>query len=257
MKRRPLPSKRSGDSKRSGELKSPRDAEHPAGTFAAGDPTATTGSPAVTPRVDAAPRVYSAPPMKWKRLLSVLVILHVVAVTLSLFAVVEPSQTHAELLSLVQPYLRATRFDIDDRPIYLTHDDRSDQPMRIQVSDSVSPGEDSWRTIEPPGTAGLAGSDRYHRWLATAVLLQDSEQPGLVAELLLGFVRSHPEARSVRIVLLPTDLTSIADETAESVYVARIARGGDRVSLVHVPPAAQSAVAVPGSGAVPDSGEER
>src|SRR6056297_562550 len=231
MKRRPAPPKRSSESKRSIDTNDRSETS-----------VAATRTPA------APPRVYAAPPAKWRRVVALLVVVHLVAVTLSMLAVIEPSETHAELLSLVQPYLRATRFDIDDRPIYLTHDDRSDQPMRIQVSDSVSPSEDSWRTIEPPGTAGLAGSDRYHRWLATAVLLQDSEQPGLVAELLLGFVRSHPDARSVRIVLLPTDLTTVVDDAGAAAYVARVARGGDRVSLVHVPPAAESAVAIPATG---------
>ena len=190
-------------------------------------------------------RCAESPTPRTMTLLSLFLVFHLLAISLSFFSVVDPSETQVRLLSLVQPYLRATRFGVDDRPIYLTHADRSEQPMRLQVAKTFKPSEQDWRTIHPPGVPGLASSDRHHRWLATAVLLAESDQPGLVAELLLGFASDQPDIRSLRIVRLPTELTTILDDAAPPPYVARVARAGDRVSFVHVPSAAHSSVAVP------------
>lgn len=210
-------------------------------------PTPTDGPPAeASGRSATSPRCRDHyPTRRVRRVASAILLVHVLALAASFFAVVEPSETQVRVLAWLQPYLRMTRFGVDERPIYLAHGNRSEQPMRLQVSRTFRPGDRDWRTVEPQGVPGLASSDRYHRWLSTAVLLADSEQPGLVAELLLGHVAQDPEIRAVRIVVLPTELTTVMDDDLPPPFEARVARGGGRVSLVHVPPEEQSSIALP------------
>ena len=209
-------------------------------TPADGPPAEASGPAATSPRCRD-----HYPTRRVRRVASAILSVHLLALAASFFAVVEPSETQARVLAWLQPYLRMTRFGVDERPIYLAHGNRSEQPMRLQVSRTFRPGDRDWRTVEPEGVPGLASSDRYHRWLSTAVLLADAEQPGLVAELLLGHVASDPEIRAVRIVVLPTDLTTVMDDDQPPPFEARVARGSGRVSLVHVPPEEQSSIALP------------
>jgi hypothetical protein len=190
-----------------------------------------------------------------------------IAILISFTSVVEPSGIHSRLSSLVHPYLRPAHFSADDRPVYLAHGDPSEQPHRLQtttasITDIESFDTDQWRTVEPAGRAalssypGLAVSDRSARWLTTAAMLADNEQPSLVAELLLPIARQNPNVTAIRIVRLPTDLSDI-NASAESPYVARVVRSGDLISLVQLQPARLSSQAIPaarnsaGGGAAP------
>lgn len=176
---------------------------------------------------------------------------HLLAITVSFTSVVEPSAIHAQLSKLVHPYLRPTHFAADDRPVYLAHGDASEQPHRLQVT-TASPADFdsidsidtvSWRTVGPNRNAGLAVSDRVARWLSTAAMLAENDQPSLVAELLLPIIEDDMAVTAIRIVRLPTDLSDI-DAEAESPYVARVIRSGDLVSLVQLNPARLSSPAV-------------
>jgi hypothetical protein len=177
------------------------------------------------------------------------------AITISFTSVVEPSGIHSRLSALVHPYLRPAHFAADDRPVYLAHGNPSEQPHRLQtttasITDIESLGDDQWRTFEPAGEAassaypGLAVSDRRARWLTTAAMLADNEQPSLVAELLLPIVRQNPKLTAIRIVRLPTDLSDINTEE-ESPYVARVVRSGDLVSLVQLQPVRLNSQVIP------------
>ncbi len=164
--------------------------------------------------------------------------LHLLAIWISFTSVVEPSSIHARFASLVHPYVRPTHFAADDRPVYLTHGNPSEQPHRLQVTtdplnDMASVDTRSWQTVGPSGYAGLAVSDRTARWLSTAAMLAENDQPGLVAELLLPIAQSDPSVNAIRIVRLPTDLNDINTET-ESPYVARVVRGDGFVSLLEL-----------------------
>jgi hypothetical protein len=192
------------------------------------------------------PTAMAGPTMRtW---LSLWVSVHLLAILVSFTGVVEPSTIHARLSELAHPYLRPTHFAADDRPVYLAYGDSFEQPHRLQVTTSIVTDIASvdalrWQAVGPDGGPGLAVSDRVARWLSTAAMLAENEQPGLVAELLLPVAQHDPRIRAIRIVRFPTDLSDINEE-AESPYVARVVRDGDFVSLVQLRPARLSSQAL-------------
>ena len=152
-----------------------------------------------------------------------------------------------------------THFGVDDRPLYLAYGNASERPHRLEVTradlqhfDSevewTNPhfreNDESRLTIVrgPAAAAGLAISDRYARWLATAATLAETEQPSLVAELLLPVLGQDDSIRGVRIIRRPTDLASTL-ETEDTPYVARVIRGASEISLVQLKPTRLNAIA--------------
>lgn len=201
---------------------------------------------------DEVPEVESDVPSSTVRTwVSIWVAVHLVAIAISFTAVVEPSSLHAQLTQVLHPYLRAPHFGADDRPVYLAHGDATEQPHRLQITtatgDPASLQSTNWREIDPlEGQAkpGLASSDRMGRYVATIALLAGNEQPSLVAELLLPIATSNPELTVIRVVRLPTDLNEI-NTGVETVYLARIVRRGESVSLVQLREARLSSEARP------------
>jgi hypothetical protein len=185
-------------------------------------------------------------PSPAKRLvLSIWLCFHLFAILISFTYVVEPSTIHARLSGWAYPYLRSTHFSADDRPVYLAHGDPSERPHRVQITnDLVSDIElvDTyrWRTVGPDVTPGLAASDRVARWLSTAAMVAGNDDPGLVAELMLPIIEQNSDATALRILRLTTDLGDIG-EADESIYVARVIRRGNEVSLVRLEAARLSA----------------
>lgn len=178
-------------------------------------------------------------------LLSLAVALHLFAITASFLSVTAPSETQDRWLRFVQPYLQATHFGLDDRPIYLADGAASEQPLRLQVSATASPvGPQDWRIIDSPGWPGLPADDRMHRWLATAAMLAESEQPSLVAELLLPVAVHDESIKAIRIRRLPRASGPGIVDGESLPYTARVVRSGDRVSLVQLQPSRLNATAV-------------
>lgn len=190
--------------------------------------------------------------------------IHLFALLVSFSAVVEPSSVQVRFQDLFRPYLQATHFGADDRPLYLAYGDSSEQPHRLESTEvEITSGDADvdWQSVHfreddvttfsfvggPAATAGLAVSDRYGRWLSTAATLAENEQPSLVAELLVPVVRSDEAIRAIRIVRMTTDLSATVEEDNYP-YVARVIRDGNRVSLVQLQPSRLSAKA--------DSGDE-
>lgn len=188
-----------------------------------------------------------APSSGVRTALSLWVSFHLFAILVSFLAVVEPSGVHSAVVRLIRPYLQATHFGADDRPVYLAHGNASEQPHRVQVSseplsDAESADSAKWEDAGPKGTAGLAVSDRIHRWAASGALLAETGQASLVAELLLPVAIENSEAESIRIVRFPTDLNDVL-ANPESPYVARIIREQDTATLVQLKPKRLSAAA--------------
>jgi len=179
-----------------------------------------------------------------KTYLSIGVAVHLLALAISFTAVVEPSSVQQRLSDLLQPYLRPTHFSADDRPVYLTHGGSDDQPHRIEVTTEPvagveASGDVKWQVIGPAeqggfaSTPGFAVSDRVARWLSTAAMLAENDQPSLVADLILPIVVNRSSVQSVRIVRYPTDLNDV--NVGVSVpYLARVVRAKDGVSLVQL-----------------------
>jgi len=179
-----------------------------------------------------------------KTWLSIWLVVHLMAITVSFTAVVQPSSLHQSLSEVLQPYLRPTHFSADDRPVYLTHGDADDQPHRIEMTTDrvtgVATSDDlKWRVIGPAqgggfaSTPGLAVSDRVARWLSTAAMLAENDQPSLVADLILPVVAKQPAIKGIRIVRYPTDLNDVNTDVAVP-YLARVVRDQGRVSLVQL-----------------------
>ena len=156
--------------------------------------------------------------------LSLFVVLHLMALFVSYTSVVEPSGLHNSLRAIAHPYLRTLSFAVDDRPVYLAHGDADEYPLRIEISA---------QPISRMGGLPDSASDRMSRWLATASLLSQSGQSGLVAELVVSIAQRNPKAKSIRIVRYPTDLSDVNAER-ESVYVARIIHDGQQIRLVQI-----------------------
>lgn len=170
-------------------------------------------------------------PMPHPRLrivISVALVAHLAAIAISFAAAVEPSQVHSRLVDLLLPYFQLTHFGADDRPVYLAHGEKSEQPHRMEWTASDHPGENDWIPLLPASTPGLAVSDRLHRYLAKAASLADAEKSSVVANLIMPVVRFHPDTKLVRIIRLPTELTTIIDDAAPPPYIARV---------IHVDPA--------------------
>ncbi len=186
----------------------------------------------------------SVPGPRLKRLLSVWLLFHLLVVGLSLTATVDPSETQSRVLESVQFYITPTHFSADGLPVYLAWGGASEQPHRLQTSNlkpSAAPGlfslpiDDSrWTTVPPTGPTGGLQNDRYTRWLSTVATLAENEQPSLAAELLLPAVSVDSSIQAIRIVRLPTELTTIADDQAPPPYSAAVARKNNRVSLVQI-----------------------
>lgn len=180
------------------------------------------------------------PSRRARLLIGGLVGLHLVALTVSYAAIIEPSSTHSSLLGLLTPYLRATHFAADGRRFYLAHATPDEQPHRLQVASKndyasfeVDPRTE-WSTVDPAGIAGAARHDRYTRWMTLIAMLAESERPSLAATLLLPLVEDEPQVDAVRIVRLPTQLTTVADDSRGPVFLARVVRSGDSVKLISI-----------------------
>lgn len=224
-----------------------------------GDAAPTSPSQPTAPTSDSAAR----PSLRIRTVLTVWLCMHLPAILISFTGGVEPSTIHAQLSNLTHIYLRPAHFSADDRPVYLAHGNPSEQPHRVQVTTELVSDIDlvethRWQTAGPDGAAGLAVSDRVWRWLSTAVMVGENDQPGLVAELLMPIVQQNPDVTAVRIVRLPfpADLTGINEET-ESPYVARVVRRDNGVSLVRLESARLSSQAVkPNANRQEGSGDE-
>lgn len=173
-------------------------------------------------------------------LISVAIVVHLFALFLSYSAIVEPSSTHSSLLDALSPYLRSTHFAADGRPFYLAHGTADEQPHRLQFASADDSKmlqidlQTRWTTIEPGSVPGLAASDRYRRWMGLVATLAQSDQPSLAAALLMPLVSADDSIDAVRIIRLPTELTTAAEDAAPPVYLARVIREDSGVRLVSV-----------------------
>ena len=200
----------------------------------------------------------------WAGMISAAVALHFVTLFLSYAATVDMSDMQARYLNAAIPYSRMTHFDADQRRLFLGHNNSQDQPHRLQVarlregqalSDfKLEPGVE-WETVAPLGPAGLAGNDRYSRWMRWVSLLSDSERSGLAATLIGPFIRFDPTVAAVRIVRLPTELTTVEQDARPVAYLARVTRREDQLHLVAVRPRAQTTFARAADPGEPPSGD--
>lgn len=174
-------------------------------------------------------------------ILSCLLVVHLIAIFVSYSAIIEPSQTHSQLLAAATPYLRSTHFSADGRPFYLAHDTPDEQPHRLQYATRdakdgslVIDSQTQWTTIEPSGIAGLASWDRYARWMVLTSTLAQSDRPSLAAALLMPLVAADESIDAIRIIRLPTQLTTSEEDAAPPVYLARVIRTLDEIRLVSI-----------------------
>ncbi len=168
--------------------------------------------------------VVKAPGPRGRQIISVAIVLHLIATGASLMATVEPSAMHAGLVDQLSPYLQLTHFGGDEQRFYFAHGGKNEQAHRIEWSESATPSESEWLPWAADVAPGLAESDRLARFLVRAAELADDDQSSLVATMLLPIAQRQPTMRSLRIVRLPTQLTTIIDDAAPPPYVARVVR---------------------------------
>ena len=173
-------------------------------------------------------------------LISVALVLHLFVLLLSYTAIIEPSATHTRLLDAAAPYLRLTHFPADGRPFYLAHGIPDEQPHRLQFASRGSnpsleiDSQTEWTTVQPSGIAGLASWDRYGRWMKLVGTLAQSDRPSLAAALLMPLISADESIDAVRIIRLPTQLTTAEQDAAPPVYLARVVRDSQEVGLVSI-----------------------
>ncbi|MCC9601337.1 hypothetical protein LOC67_12345 [Stieleria sp. JC731] len=238
-RRKPPPSRSSSSDSGSTESKA-----SPPNDVSTGDVAASGGSSNEhRKKIDRGGAVENAAQMPSKairNLLSFLVVLHLVVLFVSFSAIIEPSSTQNSLLETLAPYLRSTHFAADGRRFYLAHATADEQPHRLQVAAANPRGpfeidyQTKWTTVDPSGIPGLAASDRYAKWMALAATLSESDQRSLAAALLMPLVRSDKTIAAVRIVRLPTQLTTAEQDAAGPAYLARVVRDENQVSLVSI-----------------------
>ncbi len=204
-----------------------------------------------------------------QRLLLGLAVAHLGLLFLSYTAVVGPSAGHSRWLSVLAPLLRTTHFGADGRPYYLAQGTPDEQPHRLQFvslpdneSELKLDAQTQWTTIEPSGFAGFASHDHYRRWMRLVATLAESERPSLAAALLMPLVNNQsesdgPKIDAVRIIRLPTQLTTAVDDAAPPAYIARVVRsvrkdGGNDVRLVSIQPTRLTTFSQADAGESPD-----
>lgn len=173
-----------------------------------------------------------------KQALPVLAVAHLIAVAFSYLAIVEPSSIHTSILASSAPYLRSTHFAADGRRYYMAHGTPDEQPHRLQYAtlddQQAIDSNTNWETVKPSGIPGLASSDRYQRWMILTATLAESDQPSLAAALLLPLVKQDDSIDVIRVIRLPTELTTAADDSAPPPYVARVVRDENQTRIVSI-----------------------
>lgn len=186
--------------------------------------------------------------MTWKQRGFVLFIMgHLFLVATSLLSTVSPSGWMSQILAVGNPYLRATHFGVDARPVYLAHGNPNEQPLRLRVNDDEE--------LLPNTIAGAGSDDRQQRWLATVGLLAEQEQPSLVAELVMPVLQRTQWQRPsdaiqdpmVRLIREPTILSDVLDDQAPPLYEAKIINNQGEIAVVRLLPPRLTATAIGGT----------
>ncbi len=177
-----------------------------------------------------------------KTLLSVAVVAHCLALAISFTSAVEPSSTQAMVENQLSTYLKAFHFSTSEAPVYLAAGNTSEQPLRLQFTkrdprkelDLLSANRDDprWETIEPNGIGGAMGQDFYARWMTGAAILAETDSPGPVAELLLPKISDDESILAVRVIRLPTELSTTLQDQAPPVFTAIVSRANDQLALI-------------------------
>ena len=167
-------------------------------------------------------------PSRWMQLaVSAWVLFHFSSLLVTLLGSAvqgELSEGELGLANIARPYCDTAHFRVDSGPLTLS----GEEPLRfvrLQVLESGF-GE-SWKTIEPKGLPRLGEHDRYARLMRLVVMLAESEQPSLIAELLLPIVSRNSQVTSVRVVNLK--------ELDAAIYNARVSRRDGSALLIQVP----------------------
>lgn len=231
MKRRkPNPTKRAA---KSGETDRKPGVNEPASSETAAKEPVVTASGQDGP---------SGPGPQLKAFLACFLAFHFLALLVTFASVIEPSELHAAIDEKLSLYLQNANFSTDERPVYLASGSSTEQPFRFQ-STTVDPHLDAsileaglederWTTIAPPGPAGGLGNDWYARWLKNATILAEAQSSGAVAELLLSKVPDDESVKAIRIVRLPTELTTAEEDLRPAPYTAFVSRHDGKVALV-------------------------
>ncbi|MEM9644171.1 MAG: hypothetical protein AAF989_04175, partial [Planctomycetota bacterium] len=125
--------------------------------------------------------------------------------------------------------------------------DLEEAEIRMQWAPVSRPEESDWvdypwNAQDWPLRGGMGTSDRRQTFLRSAVVLSEAEQFGLVAAWMEPALETLPDAKIIRLIRVPSLLSSVTDDSAPPPYTARVLRSGfdgdpksgGRARLVHV-----------------------
>jgi hypothetical protein len=173
-----------------------------------------------------------------------LIMLHLFVLCVSWMASVEPSETLSTLSRYANPYLQAAHFAADEVPLAIATGGKEEQTLRLMVSDATFQKN---RDMFAEPIAGGGADDRQQRFLRTIVVLTDSDQSSMIAELvqpMLPALESNEEI--ITVMREPTVISDAADDEASSPYQAKVIRDGDDFSLIQLRERRLTATAVKG-----------
>lgn len=200
---------------------------------------ATAANPADVP---------SLPSTRARSLITIGLIVHAFLLMVSYGATVEPSDLQTRLKIFFSWYLNPLHLNVDDRPIFLLHQDDDAAAIEFQVRVlPTDPGDDpssdaGWRPVPRAGWVGGEQRKRYQRWARTTARLAAQQEPGLAGALARRAVIDD-DARLIRLALLHNRLTDQIPGFERELYRAAIVREADAVRFVRLSEPRENAVA--------------
>lgn len=129
--------------------------------------------------------------MRYKPLISLMIVLHIFAIVLSMSGNMSPSLLQQRLRYLLSPYLIGLNWYMDFVPVELTHGIETDGLWRLQIRDTSVSNE--WQTITPGNASYLESTHRTRQIARLAGLMTLQQRTAEATTILEGFL-AHQSA---------------------------------------------------------------
>lgn len=127
--------------------------------------------------------------MRYKPLISLLIVLHLFAILLSMSGNMSPSLLQQRLRYLLSPYLISFNWYMDFVPVELTHGVETDGLWWIQIRDTAVSND--WQTITPGTASYLESTHRVRQVARLAGLMTLQQRTSEATTILEGFLAQH------------------------------------------------------------------
>jgi hypothetical protein len=184
------------------------------------------------------------PPTWVMRVVSVVVMVHLVVIAVAYLAVVRSSGVQGRLVDGFAPYLAtfhlspegnaADAVAADGVAFFLARGDGAERVYRLEVASGERPDESAWRPAAWVVEGGSERARRYQRFLAAVADLGANDQNALAGRLMLPALERDDQADWVRIVRLPNLMTNVVQDAEPAHYTAAVLRDGGAIRLARV-----------------------